>query len=221
MGNDDNSLWSHKKVYEADRFVNKWIERFGVAKSLELRVEAEGWGLTLRNGDNGRLLADEGHGITQLVSILLQIEMAILSAKGEKVNRYWGLDNLDGYGKKGFHYEINTIVIEEPEIHLHPRYQSWLAEMFVDAYKKYNIHFIIETHSEYLIRRLQTIVAQEGTEPVNISISYVYAPDSENRPQNTPQVQFIEVNTDGSLNGQFGSGFFDEADSLAMTLLNK
>jgi hypothetical protein len=221
MGNDDNSLWSHKKVYEADRFVNKWIERFGVAKSLELRVEAEGWGLTLRNGDNGRLLADEGHGITQLVSILLQIEMAILSAKGEKVNRYWGLDNLDGYGKKGFHYEINTIVIEEPEIHLHPRYQSWLAEMFVDAYKKYNIHFIIETHSEYLIRRLQTIVAQEGAEPDNISISYVYAPDSENRPQNTPQVQFIEVNTDGSLNGQFGSGFFDEADSLAMTLLNK
>ena len=221
VGSNDNSLWSHKNVYEADRFVNKWMERFGVAKSLELRVEAEGWGLSLRNGDNGRLLADEGHGITQLVSILLQIEMAILSAKGEKVNRYWGLDNLDGYGKKGFHYEINTIVIEEPEIHLHPRYQSQLTEMFIDAYKKYNIHFIIETHSEYLIRRLQTIVAQEGAEPDNISISYVYAPDSENRPQNTPQVQFIEVNTDGSLNGQFGSGFFDEADSLAMTLLNK
>lgn len=216
-GNDDNSSWSHKKIYEADRFINKWIERFGVAKSLELRVEAEGWGVSLRNGDNGRLLADEGHGITQLVSILLQIEMAILSAKGEKVNRYWGLDSLDGYGKKGFHYEINTIVIEEPEIHLHPRYQSWLAEMFVDAYKNYNIHFIIETHSEYIIRKLQTLVATKVIENKNISVAYVY--DVVHLPLYTPQVKAIGLLDDGRLEDSFGSGFFDEADNLALDLL--
>lgn len=218
IGNNDNSLWSHKNVYEADRFVNKWIEKFGVAKSLELRVEAEGWGLTLRNGDNGRLLADEGHGITQLVSILLQIEMAILSAKGEKVNRYWGLDNLDGYGKKGFHYEINTIVIEEPEIHLHPRYQSWLAEMFVDAYENYNIHFIIETHSEYLIRKLQTLVATKIIDSKQTSIAYVY--DLAHLPLYTPQVKTIGISEDGRLMDSFGSGFFDEADNLALNLLS-
>ena len=218
MGNNDNSSWSHKNVYEADRFVNKWMDRFGVAKSLELRVEAEGWGLTLRNGDNGRLLADEGHGITQLVSILLQIEMAILSAKGEKVNRYWGLDNLDGYGMKGFHYEINTIVIEEPEIHLHPRYQSWLAEMFVDAYEKYNIHFIIETHSEYLIRKLQTLVATKIIDSKQTSIAYVY--DLAHLPLYTPQVKTIGISEDGRLMDSFGSGFFDEADNLALNLLS-
>ena len=221
---DISSNWSQRRVYEVDQFINRWIEKFGVGKSLELRVEAEGWGVSIRThkeeGDKGRLLADKGYGITQLVSILLQIEMAIQSAKGEKVNRYWGLDDLDGYGKKGFHYEINTIVIEEPEIHLHPQYQSMLAEMFVEAYKKYNIHFIIETHSEYLIRKLQLLVAQKEIESERVSISYVYAPDIEDRPLYTSQIQSITINADGSLNGKFGKGFFDEADNLALSLLS-
>lgn len=221
---DKLSNWSQRRVYEVDRFINHWIEKFGIGKFIELRVEAEGWGVSIRNhkeeGDNGRLLADEGHGITQLVYILLQIEMAIQSAKGENVNRYWGLDDLDGYGQQGFHYEINTIVIEEPEIHLHPQYQSMLAEMFVEAYKNYNIHFIIETHSEYLIRMLQLLVAQKEIEPDSISISYVYTSEETSRPLYAPQIQSITINEDGSLCGKFGKGFFNEADNLAMMLLS-
>lgn len=222
LDNKDNGRWSHKNVYDANRFINRWMEKFGVGKNLEIRVESEGWGVSLRNhkeiDDKGRLLADEGYGVTQLMSILLQIETAILSANGERVNRFWGLDNLDGYGKQNFHYEINTIVVEEPEIHLHPRYQSLLAEMFVEAYNIYNIHFILETHSEYLIRKLQILVASKVIKQEAISILYVY--DKKRLPLYIPHVKEIGINGDGRLDDNFGSGFFDEADNLALKLLN-
>lgn len=223
---DQYSSWSQRHVYEVDQFINKWIDKFGVGKRLKLGPLADGWGITIRNrkdeNDKGRLLADEGHGITQLVSILLQIEMAIQSAQGERVNRHYGLDDLDHYGKQGFHYEINTIVVEEPEIHLHPRYQSMLAEMFVEAYQQYNINFIIETHSEYLIRKLQLLVAGKnerlllGTD--NLSIVYVYSLE-ESQKEGVPQVKHIKVYKDGYLDDTFGPGFFDEATSLSRQLL--
>ena len=69
---------------------------------------------------------------------------------------------LDGFKTDEFYYENKTIAIEEPEIHLHPKYQSLLADMFLEAYKTYNIHFIIETHSEYLIRESQVLVSKMG-----------------------------------------------------------
>jgi hypothetical protein len=155
---------SDKHNYEVGSFINSWIQEFGIGQSLSISIDDEGLGAQIRlhknENDKGRLLADEGYGITQLISILLQIETAILSAKGVKVNRFWGLSHLDRYDDSKFHYEINTIVVEEPEIHLHPNYQSLLADMFVEAYERYNIHFVIETHSEYMLRHIQVIVAR-------------------------------------------------------------
>ena len=114
---------------------------------------------------------------------------------------------------------VTTIAIEEPENHLHPRYQALLAAMFADAYKNYNIHFIVETHSEYLVRKLQTLVAKKELTPEEVSLQYVYNADAEKRPKGEPQVKNIEIREDGILRDSFGSGFFDEADNLAMDLL--
>jgi predicted ATPase len=132
--------------------------------------------------------------------LLLQIENSII-AKNSSTKAY------------PHHY----IAIEEPEIHLHPKYQSLLADLFVEAYQNYNIHFIIETHSEYLIRKLQTMIAKKEVSNSDVSIIYVY--DKENRPDNEPQVKRIDVSNKGMLLGRFGEGFFDEADELSLYLL--
>ena len=60
----------------------------------------------------------------------------------------------------------STVILEEPEIHLHPLAQSVLAELFVEVSQKRQVQFIVETHSEHLFRRMQTLVAKEhlGTE---------------------------------------------------------
>ena len=212
-----------KPKYKVNDFTNRWIKQFGIGESLSFQLDEDGLGVKifLQKNPNGniRLLSDEGYGITQLFSVLLQIETAILSAHGMKSKEHIGLYYMDGYNDSIFNFEENTIAIEEPEIHLHPSYQSKMAEMFVEAYTKYNIHFIIETHSEYLIRKLQTLVAKNDIKAENVSIQYVYSPDIEQRPLYTPQVKSISVKSDGRLTDCFGTGFFDEADNAAMELL--
>ena len=58
---------------------------------MSIKYDDEGLGATIRlyknsEDKNGKLLSDEGYGITQLISIMLQIETAILSAKGMYAN---------------------------------------------------------------------------------------------------------------------------------------
>jgi predicted ATPase len=58
--------------------------------------------------------------------------------------------------------EGSTLIIEQPEIHLHPKVQAGLADVFIDAIDKKNIQVILESHSEHLLRRLQRRIAEES-----------------------------------------------------------
>jgi len=57
--------------------------------------------------------------------------------------------------------EGSTILMEQPEIHLHPSVQSGLADVFIDAVKNRHIQIVVESHSEHLLRRLQRRIAEE------------------------------------------------------------
>ncbi len=192
---------NHPEIIKGD-FVNKWVRKFGLGDHISIRSTAEGLGVIAKlhrtpDDDEGRLLADEGFGVTKLIGTLLNVEMAINNAADEEV----------------------TIAIEEPENHLHPKYQSLLAEMFADAYKNYGIHFIVETHSEYMVRKLQVLVARKELTPEEVSLQYFYNPNIEQRPLGEPQVKDIPIREDGILLAPFGPGFLDEADNLVMDIL--
>ena len=51
-----------------------------------------------------------------------------------------------------------------------------------------------------------------------ISVYYLYEKDEQ--PEDCPLVKKLELKEDGRLASQFGPGFFDEADNLAMDLLS-
>jgi predicted ATPase len=57
--------------------------------------------------------------------------------------------------------EGSIILMEQPEIHLHPSVQAGLADVLIDAAKIRRVQIIIESHSEHLLRRLQRRVAEE------------------------------------------------------------
>lgn len=67
----------------------------------------------------------------------------------------------------------STVMLEEPEIHLHPLAQSLLAELFVEVSRERQIQFIVETHSEHLFRRMQTLIARQTVEPQHCAMYFV------------------------------------------------
>ena len=60
--------------------------------------------------------------------------------------------------------EGSTILMEQPEIHLHPSVQSGLADVMVQVATTRNVQIIVESHSEHLMRRLQRRVAEPDRE---------------------------------------------------------
>ncbi len=215
-----------KKKYKENTFINKWLGRLDIARRVEIKSVAENSGATIRlygkNDRKGMLLIDKGLGVSQLFAVLLKIENAILAMHiNEKKNKYYTSGFSDSFVKLARTYSKThpvTVALEEPEVHLHPRYQSLLADMIVEAYQKYGVHFIIETHSEYFIRKLQLLVADKDNElkPDDVSLNYL------DRDENGISTnRRIGIKEDGSLDGTFGKGFYDEADSLAMELFRR
>ena len=175
------------------KFINKWVKRFGIGKKLDFGYDDKKgvYHITL----DDRALIDYGYGVTQLVSFLLLLGRLALPVRDRD----------------------RTIIFEEPEANLHPNFQSKFIEMIVEAQKEFGLKFIIETHSEYLIRKLQYLTAKKEIKPEDSVIYYFHHPD--NVPNGEEQVKKLEINDDGSLTGDFGPGFFDKATNLKFELL--
>ncbi|WP_313112900.1 DUF3696 domain-containing protein [Aequorivita sediminis] len=108
------------------------------------------------------------------------------------------------------------LIIEEPEANLHPNLQSKLADILVMAHQELGIHFILETHSEYLIRKLQYLVAKNEISQDDVTIYYFNS--DEFVTANEKKVKEIKIDEFGGLTDTFGPGFFDEATQLQFEL---
>ena len=62
---------------------------------------------------------------------------------------------LNGHIKEG-----GCIVLDEPEIHLHPEWQLVFAELIVLLQKTFNLHILLNTHSPYFLRAIQVYSAK-------------------------------------------------------------
>jgi predicted ATPase len=68
--------------------------------------------------------------------------------------------------------EGSIVLLEQPEIHLHPSVQANLADVFIDVMKNRNLQIILESHSEHLLRRLQLRIADETLAPENMALYF-------------------------------------------------
>ncbi len=199
-------------------FIRKWLINFGIAEDIIIQKDSETaicrLALKLKSGKE-IILADFGHGIFKLIPLILSLSTGRVDDNLMDKVPLWESIYIEGLFDK---IPDRVFCIEEPESNLHPALQSKIADMFIDAARTFNTQFIIETHSEYLIRKLQYLTAKGEIKPEDTAIYYFYPPDDV--PLGQDQVKRINIQDDGSLSDDFGTGFFDEADKIAMSIWN-
>lgn len=181
----------------ADRVVAEWLQTMGLIHSFDIAPIVKGrkeHEVKIRIGKDSSevLITDVGFGISQLLPVLVQSIYCSTNA---------------------------TVLFEQPEIHLHPSVQSELADVFIQARrikedgKERETQFIIESHSEHLIRRLQRRVAEDRIPASDVAIYFVTNEGGEAR------IERIELDEFGTIRN-WPKGFFgDELEDLTQTTL--
>ena len=107
-----------------------------------------------------------------------------------------------------------TICVEQPEVHLHPRLQASIADMMINSsIGGRNKQWIVETHSELLVRRILRRIEEgyvshrEGSlKPSDVSIIYI-----DPQEDHGSSVDVLRISEDGSFLDDWPHGFFVEA----------
>ncbi len=195
---------------DAFKFVRDWMKEseFEIGDSFDIEMHAgEAYEVMINSYGLQIPLADKGMGSIQ--AMLLILRLAVVIYKKQALDRLNNIRKLEE-GKP------LIVIIEEPELNLHPALQSKLADLFLDVHQRFNIDFLIETHSEYILRRSQVIVAQKNQLEVSPDIPFCV----HYFPKDIHQIPYrLEYQEDGSFNRNFGDGFFDEASSSTLELL--
>lgn len=183
------------KKTKAGLFLKKWMNDFNIGDDFRIKsIEGVATKIEIFEEEVWINLVDKGFGAGQIFSILLKIALCINDTKKDSKFRF-------SYQRK------QLIVIEEPEANLHPALQSKLANLFLDAYSKYDIKFIIETHSEYVIRKSQLLNFEEKV----FKLFYF---------ENDGPYEMV-YNEQGKFDRDFGAGFYDEAGSLTLKMIKE
>lgn len=104
-----------------------------------------------------------------------------------------------------------TVILEQPEIHLHPEAQSGLADAIIAIAETRDLQVIVESHSEHLLRRLQLRVAEEAISANLVKLYFVSQENGEAR------LKGIGLNEYGEIENWPDHFFGDEMEEIAAT----
>ena len=108
----------------------------------------------------------------------------------------------------------SIILMEQPEIHLHPSAQSALADVMIDViksredYSDRNIQLVIETHSEHFLRRLQRRIAEKELEQDKVSAYFA------NVSSKQPGLEPLDIDSFGNIRNWPEHFFGDEMGDI-------
>lgn len=202
------NIWFGASEY----FSEYWLKYFGIGERIEFeKLKNNQEQVYLVKGDTNLPVEDQGFGLSQLIPIIYLCSFPKNIAESETAMR-----NPDSFFFMKEQLQ-STFLIEEPESNLHPSNQSKLADFFIDAHWKFGHQFIVETHSEYLIRKLQYWVAKGIIKNDKIKI-VSFSNDKTEKGKKDVKIKEIFIKANGDLTGELDSGFFDESLLLSEML---
>jgi len=173
-----------EKLLEA---LNKWLEVMDLQKIQPIKAMELITRLLIKYSknqprDSTVSLPDVGFGVSQLFPVLVETL---------RMN------------------EDETLILEQPEIHLHPRLQGDLAD-FLLCQSKLGKKFLIETHSEHFLTRLCLRIAQSKDIDLSKIIKiYFIVPNSED---SGTKIIEVKLNEFGQIIN-WPKGFFDDNEA--------
>ena len=177
------------------KMVNDWLEKF------QLKVDVKNLADVIHNikiNQHGLNLdiTDVGFGLSQVLPVIVQ----------------------------GFLSQDDSLtIIEQPEIHLHPKMQAELSDLFIDIVRtkkedEEGKYLLIETHSEYLLKRLRRRIAEGKISSHDVAIYFIHPKDEKTK---TGKIEKIEISETG--NFEWPKDFYEDSinDTLEFLIYQK
>lgn len=164
------------------RQVEAWMQRFFPGCGIEVtqipRMNAVTLGIRTSDETDYHRPINVGFGLTQVLPILV----AVLSAEAD-----------------------DLILIENPEVHLHPSGQA-LMGAFLALAASAGTQILIETHSDHVLNGIRRAVRQETLKPEQVALHFFRPPT-----KGFDQVVSPQVDMSGNID-MWPEGFFDQFD---------
>jgi hypothetical protein len=172
-----------------EQYVAEWLKKLGLIAEFRVEAVAEGsqiFQVKVRKTPGGAesLITDVGFGVSQILPVVV----------------------LCFYVPEG-----STVILEQPEIHLHPAVQAHLADVLIDAWQKRKVQILVESHSEHLLRRLQRRIAEKGLSKDDVALYFCEA--GEHGSKITP----LQMDLLGNISNWPADFFGDQYEELAAT----
>ena len=151
---------TEKKDWEA---LKTQLVEFGRNSGLFENVEVKNLGHSLGapfqlqvkvRGPKANII-DVGYGVSQILPILVQILNPNISKSAQR-------DPMQSFFS----------LLQQPEIHLHPKAQAEFSSLLVKLANKGDQSFIVETHSDYMIDRARIEIRKGAIRPEDVSVIY-------------------------------------------------
>jgi len=172
--------------------LDSWLQRFGLAESARSEDLARlGISLKVRPVGAGQDvdLTAVGVGVSQVLPVLV---LCLLAEPG------------------------SLVLIEQPELHLHPRLQSELAD-FLLLCARSGRQVVVESHSEHLVNRLRYRIAEDDTNATHDLVRLVFAESEDGLTSYRPW----EITPFGGLANDWPDGFLDRTAKEAQELVRR
>ncbi len=182
--------------------MSKWLKKTMGYRISVKDLDSNLFQIMIENEDGFQSnILDVGYGISQVLPVVAEV----FRMQGEGSRHSIGSENGD-----------KILIVEQPELHLHPAAQADLADLFVTFANNRRRRLLVETHSEHLIRKLQVCVADPNS-PLTKDMIKIYYVDKEEG-QNEATITEMKICDDGRFEEEWPSGFFDKAFELSMEL---